>query len=350
MIKKFFDPNGLYRPTHQMIEESVKDIEIKKVIFFNKFHRGDLLTQREFVKDLIKQAPDLEYNYLTDNPHKLLFDIDGISYLGSIDELPKNRTLAGVALSPFSNTLYINTHVGMQWGIFTAEGGVNMNTLTRSWYNIAAVFNKYTGRNVSFTKNKEEYLPTIDYNFCKKDSVDNFLNQTKYQFKVLVCNNIPLSNQSFQYNLSDFIEKYARSYPDICFILTTKTNINLDNIVYTDNITGVSDGCDLFEISYLSTFCDVIIGKNSGPYVFCETYNNMMDETKTFFSFNKFNQEKIHRGTIKETMSYQLNLKSNYNVVGIEASGGSDFFDLSIKDSILVEEVFDEIVSLYEKT
>ena len=45
------------------------------------------------------------------------------------------------------------------------------------------------------------------------------------------------------------------------------------------------DNNDLNEISYLSTFCDVIIGKESGPFAFCTIKDNLMNENKTFINF-----------------------------------------------------------------
>jgi len=41
---------------------------------------------------------------------------------------------------------------------------------------------------------------------------------------------------------------------------------------------------DLNEISYLSTFCDVIIGRGSGPYCFSHVKKNIFNENKTYIS------------------------------------------------------------------
>ena len=86
------------------------------------------------------------------------------------------------------------------------------------------------------------------------------------------------------------------------------------NISYTSDIIGTKQEPDLQEISYLSTLVDVIIGKNSGPYVFCETYDNYMDKDKTFVSFNTKHKD---YDDIKETMSNGLKIKCNYNTVPI---------------------------------
>jgi hypothetical protein len=58
----------------------------------------------------------------------------------------------------------------------------------------------------------------------------------------------------------------------------------LDNVVFTNDIIK-SNECDLNEISYLSTFCDIIVGRNSGPFCFASTKNNLKDPNKTFYAF-----------------------------------------------------------------
>ena len=133
--------------------------------------------------------------------------------------------------------------------------------------------------------------------------------------KILLCNNVPQSNQSFASDMREHILPFAEMYPDTHFICTNKFDTDgASNILFTEDIIGpVTDG-DLQEISYLSTYCDVIVGKNSGPYVFCETYDNYMDDTKTFVSFNTKHPdyEDVH-----ETMSKDLNIKCTYNAVPI---------------------------------
>jgi hypothetical protein len=70
------------------------------------------------------------------------------------------------------------------------------------------------------------------------------------------------------------------------------------NIIFTDELilaeydTTVLNSwnkkrCDLNEISYLSKFCDIIVGKNSGPYIYCMTEENINDPNKTIIVFNK---------------------------------------------------------------
>jgi hypothetical protein len=47
------------------------------------------------------------------------------------------------------------------------------------------------------------------------------------------------------------------------------------------------EGCDLNEISYLSTFCNMIIGRGSGPQTFSITKRNLNDPDKIFVFLTK---------------------------------------------------------------
>ena len=51
--------------------------------------------------------------------------------------------------------------------------------------------------------------------------------------------------------------------------------------------------CDLNEISYLSNYCDLIVGKNSGPFVYTLTKENFKNSNITFISFNKVEDDSL---------------------------------------------------------
>jgi hypothetical protein len=275
---------------------------MSELIFFNHYHRGDLHTHKEFIKHLQQELPDFKFEYLHKNPESLTLEY-GINKLGVPDHLD-NKT-------PFykdDTTLYINTWVGCWWDIFCKHGGINMHTLYEQWQNIFDMINSFFNKNIDLKKDKELYLPKIDYSKLYVDGIVKYLDSSDKK-RILICNNIPSSNQSFVSDMKDYIEPLANKYLDRDIICTNKFNTNLDNIKFTSDIIKTDRDCDLQEISFLSRHCDYIIGKNSGPYVFCETYDNYMDERKTFISFNLKNPQ---FADIKETMSNGLVYKCNY--------------------------------------
>jgi hypothetical protein len=304
---------------------------MSKIVFYNHYHRGDLLTHKEFIRQLQNELPDFTFEYMHFNHPKLTRDLN-IPLVGAPENLD--------AKTPFyqdEGVLYVNTWIGCFWDIFCEHGGINMNSLWHQWDKILDTINGHFNTELVLREDKESYLPKIDFTKFDVSSIDAYL-KTSTNKKILICNGPPKSGQSFSDNMQDFINLAAEEYPNIDFICTTKFDTTLDNVLFTDNIivdNEIEDkrapwedrevnNCDLQEISYLSEHCDAIVGKNSGPFVFCETYNNYMNPDKKFLSYN------VSWGIGKppsETMSNGLNIKCEYTITPI-----SDINTLSADD------------------
>jgi hypothetical protein len=292
-----------------------------KIVFFNHYHRGDLLTHKEYVRQLKRELPDVEFEYMHFNHSKLTRDLD-IPKIGEPSNLDSK--------TPFyqeEDTLYVNTWIGCFWDIFCEHGGINMNSLWHQWQKIFETINAAFNVELKLSDEKEFYLPSIDFSRFDTTTIDKYLDLTKDKKKLLICNGTPQSNQSFADNMSTFIHDVAKSHSDIHFICTTKFNTEEHNIVFTDDIIKDTElenekrapwedrgFCDLQEISYLSEHVDGIVGKNSGPFVFCETRTNYMNPKKKFLSYN-ISWAGVARPT--ETMSNSMDLKCNYKIVSI---------------------------------
>ena len=298
-----------------------------KIIFFNHYHRGDLLTHKEYVRQVKNELPDVEFEYLHFNHPKLTRDLD-IPKIGEPTQLDHK--------TPFyqdGETLYINTWIGCFWDIFCKHGGINMNSLWHQWEKIFETINAAFTVELKLKEEKEFYLPSIDFSRFNVSSIDEYLNKNKGRKKILICNGAPKSGQSFSDNMSSFIDEVAETHFDTDFICTEKFDTKIENVLFTDDIikdTEVEEKrapwedrevnfCDLQEISYLSEHCDAIVGKNSGPFVFCETKDNYMNKKKKFLSYNVSWGPAFQTGEVKptETMSNGLNLKCDYKIIPI---------------------------------
>jgi hypothetical protein len=283
-----------------------------KIIFFNHYHRGDLLTHKEFVRQIKKELPSVPLEYWHYNHPKVNLDLE-IPVTG-VPNIPHTHLFLKA-----NDVLLVNTWIGVHSEIFNECGGVNLQSLTRSWQIIFETLNREFKSNL-FIQNIDTYIPRIDYSFFNLNSILLFLEQRKNNKKVLICNGIPMSNQSFLSTLETEVADFAIKFPHIDFICTKKFDTTISNVFFTDDIIDDKDeysfkapwndrilnNCDLNEISYLSTKCDMIIGKNSGPFVFCETYENFMDSTKRIISFS--------RG-VNESMSNGIDKKCDYNLI-----------------------------------
>lgn len=284
-----------------------------KIIFFNHFHKGDLHAGKEYAKKLMREMPSgCTFGYLHNNPKKIT-DEYNVPYLGSPNHLDKHE--------PFyqhENTLYLNTWMANDWDIFCKHGGGNMHTLHEIWSDAYTAVNNFFNVSIDIGDDPAEYLTEIDYDKIEKPlkkNIHSFLDKHSNNKKVLLCNNRPLSNQSFISDMKDFVEKIADEYIENIFICVQKFNTNRNNIFFTDDIIKEQTGCDLYEISYLSTYCEYFVGKNSGPSTFCETKKNLNDVTKKFLSFNLKNPS---FDDIRESIAYNIKILAPYKLVPIE--------------------------------
>lgn len=274
------------------------------IIFFNHFHRGDLFTHKEFIRQIKNKVPDLSLQYWHFNHPKCNLDLDI-----PLTNFPKDlNTTQRFYLG--EREMYVNTWIGCYGEIFTRCGGVNLFSLTESWANIFSIINDHLGTKLVINPNKEIYLPRINYDRFNLGSIIEYIRKSRGRKRVLFCNGAPMSNQSFPGNLSGDIHALAANHKNVDFICTEKFPALEENILFTDDIiadkeeysfrtpwyNGAINNCDVNEISYLSTHCDAIIGKNSGPFVFCETRDNYMDPEKTIVSFSRGAQESMSNG------------------------------------------------------
>lgn len=282
---------------------------ITNICFFNHYHRGDLFTHKEFIRQ-IKKETLINLSYYHYNHPKVNKDLD--IPLVQVDGLSNTKNFYHT-----DNTLFVNTWIGAYPDIFNKYGGVNLQSLSNSWALIFEEINKIFNTNLQIKSPVEYYLPSIDFCYFDISKVKQFIDSRDSRKKVLICNGNPMSNQSFPSDLSNEITYFAKKYSNIDFICTKKFFTNISNIFFTDDIIldleeyhfsppwhdREINNCDLNEISYISTFCNIIIGKNSGPFVFCETKENFMNKDKTIISFSK---------GAKESMSNQVPLKCKY--------------------------------------
>lgn len=320
---------------------------INKIVFFNHYHRGDIFTHRGFIQHLQKLLPNIKFEYLHFNHPKLTRDLE-IPLVGDPSRFSKK-----LRYQKEGSILYINTWVGAYSKLFKIYKGLNMNFLMHQWKEIFSFIENEMKCNI-FMKKKEDYLPSIDFNYYDTSKIDSFFLNYQNKKSVLLCNGSPKSKQSFLYNMASYIISIAKKYPDCIFICTEKFENSQDNIFFTDDIIKCSEEeskrapwedmskniCDLPEISYISEKVNLIVGKNSGPFCFCETRNNYLNLNKNFLSFNV----SWGMGTPDtESMSHDLNLLANYNIIMID-----NVENLSASDEIkIIKSLEEQTRSLY---
>jgi hypothetical protein len=234
-----------------------------KLFMFNVGHNGDVHLTREFVKDIMNKTKFDEYYYLHSNSPKVLCDIPNLKHSKLDDNCHGS---VGNTFFQVNNDIYINMTC-----FFDIEYYYKL-------YEI--IYGKLQIR----IENIDFYLPSINYKVLNLDNIKDFL-KNNFKTKVLISNGVTKSFQSGDVDFYNLIDEITKEFPDVQFLLTSKEKLIKDNIFYTDDVINKQD-FDLNEISYLSTFCDIIIGRASGPDVFCMVKENYNNPYKTIISMS----------------------------------------------------------------
>jgi hypothetical protein len=250
---------------------------MKYIVFFTAGHNGDIIHNKAFIKD-ISENINVKCLYHYRSSSSLIEDLN-VSYT---QIYPHDHY---ELFSEVNSILYINLWL-FPYILKNDEykkSGVTLKTNYKIFEKIYQKINLHFNTNLKL-KPIEQYLPCIDFSKVNCSTVENYIQKDKSK-KVLFSNGPCLSGQSIHNgDMSEFIIELANQYKNITFIATQKFNSTLDNIKFTDDITQIK-GCDLNQIGYLSTFCNLIIGKNSGPFCFSTISQNLNDPDKTFYVF-----------------------------------------------------------------
>ncbi len=247
-----------------------------KVCFFNFYHNGDLFHSKPFVREVIKNLGKDRVLYAHNKDHRVIEDLDiqSVRLQGISDKIkifrPKDPDM-----------LFVNTWIGSYFDKYTGECTLNFNM--KMWADIYEDINNVFNKKMKLGA-IENYLPYIDYTKYDLANVRSFIDNESRP-RILFCNGPAMSGQC-EYNgaMEWIINPLAEKNPDIMFITTHKISTNTENVIYAGDIIK-SDRCDLNEIAYLSKFCDLVVGRNSGPFCFASTGENLNNTAMTFYAF-----------------------------------------------------------------
>jgi len=260
---------------------------MKNICFFNHWHNGDVFAGKGWMQAIQQQCPDVKFAHAQVNKLKTMQDLD-MEHIPCSD-LP-DEIVDKLKFAESDNEVYLNTWIG-SWGW---DGGVmpqgeehaNWPSLHRMFDYIGGHLNYYYGQKIEFTNNPLDYVPTTDWSKYDIAQVDAFVAAHPGKRLHLFCNGVVRSTQTNLDDLKGLIEEFAEKHPDDMWICTASFETELPNIVFTDDILSGVQGGDINEIAYLSTKCNLIVGKNSGPFMFTHVRDNMWDDKKVFVALS----------------------------------------------------------------
>lgn len=257
----------------------------KDIVFFNFFHNGDLHVSREIVRKIInrvhQQSPNTQFYYAHNNDAQILSDIPSLNF--------KQLSSSGITnnhsnLECIGNNLCINTWYAQQSLKYMYDYGLGMDCLYSALNDSCKSVWQFSLDEIS--SDPSHFFPTIDYSKFEIQSSQTWLNNNP-QKKIFVANGHAMSGQAVNFPFTPIICDIARNHPDKVFILSNPENIgiNAPNVIYSSNIINKSQGCDLNENSFISSHCDVIIGRGSGAFTFALTQETMFVKKIKFLCF-----------------------------------------------------------------
>lgn len=254
---------------------------LDKLIFYNHYGNGDVHYSREFVKDIMKKVPAKKYEYYHRHNIGILKDIKNLESFTNIFSMNYSNQQQ---ISFVENLIIINTWVGQQSAKYLKYN-------CSMYSNYLVFIDIYKQLNIEI-ENIDYYISSIDFNYIETENIDNFINDDK--IKILFSNGNVFSGQAQNFNFDIIIDRLSSYFKDVEFILTHDSNIKKNNIIKVSDVIKING--NLNEIGYLSTFCDIIIGRASGPYCFTQIKDNFFDENITFISFSNDNREGLYYG------------------------------------------------------
>jgi len=257
---------------------------MNKITFFNHFHNGDLHISREFIRKIMQRVssinPTITFSYAHSNDPCLLSDIPNLAY----------ENIHALSLNQFENltnrngTVFINTWYAQQSYRYMNIHGMTLDCLYEAFNDSCKALWGFGMEELS--SDPSLFIPTIDYSKFHIQEAQNWLVQNP-QKKILVSNGQAMSGQATNFLMTPIISELAQMHSDKIFILTNQEGaFHLpSNVVYSKDIIKKPAGSDLNENSFLTTYCDVIVGRASGVFSYAWTQQNMLQRPVKFVCF-----------------------------------------------------------------
>jgi hypothetical protein len=248
---------------------------------YNHGHNGDLFYSRMIFKPLISRGYQIKFNH---NNNPKIFEDCPTLHNGSLD-LEIHNPLGNDNVDKKIFNMWIGKMSGNYYGI----GGPYYEEIEGCTFLTHKKICEDILKKLQITNIPDiDYLPTI--NFLRLNITSDLnekISQGKcnYEKLILVCNGDCLSGQAINFDFSPIILKLSKIFPNYLFLTTKLIESEFVNIINISDWTKLK--YDLLYISYISKFCNVIIGRASGPHCFTHIKENLLDVEKTFISFTK---------------------------------------------------------------
>jgi hypothetical protein len=255
------------------------------IIFYNHFHNGDIHLSRTFIEKisyyLLNNRLHSNFFYSHRNSQKLLRDL---TPLVSSDNIFFKIAHQYKLFEDKDNAYFINTWYASNYNKYMNNYGITFDTLYDLFDDLTKTLWKFSLADVD--SNPVNFFPKINYDRFEINSAKQFLSNIK-QKKVFIQNGLALSGQSNNFNFTNIIANLSKKFPDLYFVISDNdSNLPfLYNAEFSSKIINIKDN-DLNENAYISSMCDVIIGRASGSFTFAFNQDNLFNRETQYICFS----------------------------------------------------------------
>ena len=283
-----------------------------KICFYNEGHIGDLLLNLPFIKLLIDKYPENEYLQYRYGSGTIFHDslIRGVGGLSFADEVGGDINIP----TWMCNKEYAEWEAPADY-IFVDHFSVQE-------YYWKRIYEKH-GFDIDIPSDLG-----VNYNFLldtsSKQLIESFASKTGK--KILIFNQKTRSGQADNQDYKSYLVRVANIFSDCYFLYTNEEDIDdkliLDNnLIHTPSIFGEHES-DITHNAYLSLYCDVIVGRANGPYMYAAMHNdNVLRDNKVIIGQYNGNDRKddleiyFNRGIYKARNILAKNTKETFDTL-----------------------------------
>lgn len=250
-------------------------MKFENLVFFNQWRNGDCFICKEYVRDIVDHfSSDVDIFYAHNNHPNIVGDLS-VKFI-TLNDIPKMDTFMPMGLDTNTKTMYINTWVGCWIGKHMGnKDHANFYILHDMWKNM------YDALDIEMKGNYNHYLPTIHWDNFNLSEPTEYINRIGNKQMIFFSNGKQQSEQSSMGDMSKTIRILAEKFKDIEFYATDPVDFEAPNLTVCKHESGF-----LNQLSYISRRANIIVGKNSGPFTYAHTKENISNPNKTFMCFS----------------------------------------------------------------
>lgn len=238
---------------------------MRKIVFFNTYHIGDVYWMRGFVKNIVENNTDVEFSYWVPQGHAFFKDIN-INFASQFNFstfIPNNLRI----ITQQDEYTFVNTWVKSFW----EDPGYNNHPVQEcNIYDKYEIFKKICNNlNLNFTLKVEDIIPRLP-----DTDISYFLKwheQTQQYQKIFYFNYLGKSGQATSISTMpehDFvINSLSQTYKNSFIIVPGETNCNNTNVINCEKHFNIhlNPTCEnVIQLHKIANYCNFVFYSSVG--------------------------------------------------------------------------------------